>query len=159
MPNSGRPVGRPELLLSCSLFFEIYLKIIASMQLMKYIYYHRKIGEYSNILINDSPTTTTTTKQKVDLSCVALMCCSSVHLKVADAPSREDASTSWPSSSGLRGRTGTYLTILKLADSPWADYALFKMVRYVLLRPLRPELDGQDVKKCGKTPSLHVLAV
>jgi hypothetical protein len=35
-----------------------------------------------------------------------------VHLKVADAPSREDASTSWPSSSGLRGRTGTYLTIL-----------------------------------------------
>jgi hypothetical protein len=33
------------------------------------------------------------------------------------------------------------------------------MVRYVLLRPLRPELDGQDVKKGGKTPSLHVLAV
>jgi hypothetical protein len=33
------------------------------------------------------------------------------------------------------------------------------MVRYVLLRPLRPELDGQDVKKGGKTPSLYVLAV
>jgi hypothetical protein len=34
------------------------------------------------------------------------------------------------------------------------------MVRYVLLRPLKPELDGQDVmKKGGKTPSLHVLAV
>jgi hypothetical protein len=29
-------------------------------------------------------------------------------------------------------------TILKLAD-----HALFKMVRYVLLRPLKPELDGQ----------------
>jgi hypothetical protein len=25
-----------------------------------------------------------------------------------------------------------------------ADHALFKMVRYVLLRPMRPELDGQD---------------
>jgi hypothetical protein len=35
----------------------------------------------------------------------------------------------------------TYLTILKSAD-----HALFKMVRYVLLRPLRPELDGQDVE-------------
>jgi hypothetical protein len=33
------------------------------------------------------------------------------------------------------------------------------MVRYVLLGPLRPELDGQDVKKGGKTPSLFVLAV
>jgi hypothetical protein len=33
-----------------------------------------------------------------------------IHLKVADAASREDASTSWPSSSGLRGRTGTYLS-------------------------------------------------
>jgi hypothetical protein len=30
------------------------------------------------------------------------------------------------------------LTILELAD-----HALFKMVRYVLLRALRPELDGQ----------------
>jgi hypothetical protein len=33
------------------------------------------------------------------------------------------------------------------------------MVRYVLLRPLRPELDSQDVKKGEKTPNLHVLAV
>jgi hypothetical protein len=33
------------------------------------------------------------------------------------------------------------------------------MVRYALLRPLRPELDSQDVKKGRKTPSLHVLAV
>jgi hypothetical protein len=51
------------------------------------------------------------------------------------------ASTPWPSSSGLLGHTRTYLTILELAD-----HALFKMVRYVLLRPLRPELDGQDVE-------------
>jgi hypothetical protein len=36
---------------------------------------------------------------------------------------------------GLRGRRRTYHTILKLAD-----HALCKMVRYVLLRPLRPEL-------------------
>jgi hypothetical protein len=34
----------------------------------------------------------------------------------------------------------TYHTILKLAD-----HALFKMVRYVFLRPLRPKLDGQDL--------------
>jgi hypothetical protein len=40
------------------------------------------------------------------------------------------------SSSGLRGHRRTYLTILESAD-----HALFKMVRYVLLRPLRPELD------------------
>jgi hypothetical protein len=31
-----------------------------------------------------------------------------------------------------------------------ADHALFKIVRYVLLRPLRPELDGQDpFQICG----------
>jgi hypothetical protein len=42
------------------------------------------------------------------------------------------------SSSGLRGRRRTYHTILKLAD-----LVLFKIVRYVLLRSLRPELDGQ----------------
>jgi hypothetical protein len=41
----------------------------------------------------------------------------------------------WPSSSGLRGRRRTYHTILKLTD-----HALSKMVRYVLLWPLRPEL-------------------
>jgi hypothetical protein len=40
-----------------------------------------------------------------------------------------------PSSSSLRG---IYRTILKLAH-----HALFKMVRYVLLRPLRPELEIQ----------------
>jgi hypothetical protein len=40
------------------------------------------------------------------------------------------------SSSGLRGHKRTYLTILESAG-----HALFKMVRYVLLRPLRPELD------------------
>jgi hypothetical protein len=43
------------------------------------------------------------------------------------------------SSSGLSGHRITYLTILESAG-----HALFKMVRYVLLRPLRPELDGQD---------------
>jgi hypothetical protein len=41
-------------------------------------------------------------------------------------------------SSGLRGRRRTYLTILKRA---WS--ANFKMVWYVVLRRLRPELDGQ----------------
>jgi hypothetical protein len=46
------------------------------------------------------------------------------------------------SSSSLRGQKRTYLTIL---DS--ADHALFKMVRYVLLRPLRPELDAKT-KTC-----------
>jgi hypothetical protein len=40
------------------------------------------------------------------------------------------------SSSGLRGHRKTYLTILESAD-----HALFKMVRYVLLQPLRPEQD------------------
>jgi hypothetical protein len=50
-------------------------------------------------------------------------------------------STSWHSSSSLRCRRRTYRTILE-----WADHALFKMVRYVLLRPLRPELNGQDVE-------------
>jgi hypothetical protein len=34
-----------------------------------------------------------------------------VHLLSEDVSSREDASTSWPSSSGLRGRRRTYLTI------------------------------------------------
>jgi hypothetical protein len=46
------------------------------------------------------------------------------------------------SSSGLRGHKRTYLTILESAD-----HALFKMVRYVLLRPLRPELDDKT-KTC-----------
>jgi hypothetical protein len=63
---------------------------------------------------------------------------------------------SWPFSSGLRGCRRTYHTILKLAD-----HALSKMVRYVLMWPLRPELDGQDpFQICGrlcrtrKTPTL-----
>jgi hypothetical protein len=50
-------------------------------------------------------------------------------------------STSWHSSSGLRDRRRTYRTILE-----WADQALFKMQWNVLLRPQRPELDGQDVE-------------
>jgi hypothetical protein len=37
--------------------------------------------------------------------------------------------------------SGTYLTILESAG-----HALFIMVRDVFLRPLRPELDGQDVE-------------
>jgi hypothetical protein len=48
---------------------------------------------------------------------------------------------SWPSSSGLLGHRRTYVIILESAD-----HALFNMVKYVLLRPLRPELDGQDVE-------------
>jgi hypothetical protein len=39
---------------------------------------------------------------------------------------------------GLKSSRRTYLTILKLAD-----HALFKIVWYVLLQPLRPELDGR----------------
>jgi hypothetical protein len=46
------------------------------------------------------------------------------------------------SSYGLRGHKRTYLTILESAD-----HALLKMVRYVLLRPLRPELDAKT-KTC-----------
>jgi hypothetical protein len=42
---------------------------------------------------------------------------------------------------GLRGHRRTYHTIFK-KGSAWS--ANFKMVWYVLLRPLRPELDGQD---------------
>jgi hypothetical protein len=46
--------------------------------------------------------------------------------------------SSWISNSSLRGHRRTYLTILKRA---WS--ANFKMVWYILLRPLRPELDGR----------------
>jgi hypothetical protein len=63
---------------------------------------------------------------------------------------------SWPSSTGLRGHRRTYLTILERA---WS--ANFKMVWHVRLRPLRPELNGQDpFQICGglcqtrKTPTL-----
>jgi hypothetical protein len=55
-----------------------------------------------------------------------------------------------PSSFGLRGRRRTYHAILKLAD-----HALFKMVRYVLLRLLRPELDIQleQFKEASSKPA------
>jgi hypothetical protein len=46
---------------------------------------------------------------------------------------------------GLRGRRRTYHIILKLAD-----HALFKMVRYVLLRPLRPE-QNRPARRTGPT--------
>jgi hypothetical protein len=66
---------------------------------------------------------------------------------------------SWPSSSGLRVHRRTYLTILERA---WS--ANFKMVWYVLLRPLRQKLNGQDTFQiCGrfcqtrKTPTLDWL--
>jgi hypothetical protein len=42
-----------------------------------------------------------------------------VHLLSEGVPSREDASTSWPSSSGLRGHRRTYLTMLESADYAW----------------------------------------
>jgi hypothetical protein len=68
---------------------------------------------------------------------------------------------SWPSSSGLRGHKRTYLTILKRAWSAHLGSANFKMVWYVLLLPLRPELDGQDpfqifgrLCQTRKTPTL-----
>jgi hypothetical protein len=61
----------------------------------------------------------------------------------------------------FRGHRRTYLTILKLAD-----HALFKMVWYVLLRPLRPELEGQDpfqniglLCQTRKTPTLRILVI
>jgi hypothetical protein len=58
-----------------------------------------------------------------------------------DLSSREDTSASWPPNPSLIGHRRTYLTILESAD-----HALFKMERYILLRPLRPELDGKDVE-------------
>jgi hypothetical protein len=39
-----------------------------------------------------------------------------VHLLSEDVSLQEDSPTSWPSSSGIRGRRRTYLTILELAD-------------------------------------------
>jgi hypothetical protein len=58
----------------------------------------------------------------------------------------------WSGSSGLRGHKRTYLTILESTD-----HALLKMVRYVLLRPLRPELDAKT-KTClaAKTRFCHL---
>jgi hypothetical protein len=45
-------------------------------------------------------------------------------------------------SSNLRGNNRTYPSILESAD-----HALLKMVRYVLLQPLKPELDAKT-KTC-----------
>jgi hypothetical protein len=50
------------------------------------------------------------------------------------------------SCAGLKGHRRTYLTILESAD-----HALFKMVKYVLLRPLKPELDGQGLFQTFQT--------
>jgi hypothetical protein len=44
---------------------------------------------------------------------------------------------SWPSSSGLRGRSRTYLTILKLADhvnSKFSKYLVFQNIRKIALK-------------------------
>jgi hypothetical protein len=74
-----------------------------------------------------------------------------VDLLSEDVSSREDAPTSWPSSSGLSEVTGS-------EDLPYhfesADNALLKMVRYVFLRPLRPELDGRDVEASSREDML-----
>jgi hypothetical protein len=63
------------------------------------------------------------------------MACSSTRRRLGTSPPRL----------GLSGCRRTYLTILELAD-----HALIKMVTYVLLRPLRPELDGQDVEASSR---------
>jgi hypothetical protein len=73
-----------------------------------------------------------------------------VHLLSEGVPSREDTFLSWhlaPVSQVTRG-----LSILESAD-----HALFKMVRYVLLRPLWPELDAKT-KTClpAKTRFCHL---
>jgi hypothetical protein len=71
-----------------------------------------------------------------------------VHLLEKDVSSREDASTSWPSSSGLRGRRRTCLTILESAD-----HALSKIVRYVLLSY---ETEARWPRRGGVFPRRHV---
>jgi hypothetical protein len=62
------------------------------------------------------------------------------------------------SSSGLRGHRKTYLAILESAG-----HALFKMVRYVLLRPLRPVLEviqnNCRVRFVGISQYVHFSAV
>jgi hypothetical protein len=77
------------------------------------------------------------------------MCCSSTQRRRAFAGRHVFV---LKSSSGLRGHKRTYLTILESAD-----HALFKMVRYVLLRPLWPELDAKT-KTClpAKTRFCHL---
>jgi hypothetical protein len=51
-----------------------------------------------------------------------------VHILSEGVSLWEDAFTSWPSSSGLKGHMITYFTILEACE-----HALFKMVRYFLL--------------------------
>jgi hypothetical protein len=77
------------------------------------------------------------------------MCCSSTQRRRAFAGRHVFVLAS---SSGVRGHKRTYLTILESAD-----HALFKTVRYVLLRPLRPELDAKT-KMChsAKTRFCHL---
>jgi hypothetical protein len=49
----------------------------------------------------------------------------------------------------IYSREDTFLSwhLAPVSGSKSADHALFKMVRYVLLRPLRPELDAK-IKTC-----------
>jgi hypothetical protein len=77
------------------------------------------------------------------------MCCSSTQRRRAFAGRHVFVLAS---SSGLRGHKRTYRTILESAD-----HAFFKMVRYVLLRPLRQELDAKT-KTClpAKTRFCHL---
>jgi hypothetical protein len=83
------------------------------------------------------------------LSLLTQLCCSSTQRRRAFAGRHVFVLASC---SGLRGHKRTYLTILESADR-----ALFKMVRYVLLRPLRPELDAKT-KTClpAKTRFCHL---
>jgi hypothetical protein len=78
-----------------------------------------------------------------------LLCCSSTKRRRAFAGRHVFVLAS---SSVLQCHKRTYLTILESADQ-----ALFKMVRYVLLRPLRPELDAKT-KTClpAKTRFCHL---
>jgi hypothetical protein len=59
-----------------------------------------------------------------------------VHLLSEGVPSREDTFLSWH-----------LAPVSKVTRYHLADHALFKIVRYVLLRPLRPELDA-NTKTC-----------
>jgi hypothetical protein len=74
--------------------------------------------------------------------------CKIASVNMACSSSLDDSSPSarhvfvLSSSYSLRGHKRTYLSILESAD-----HALFKMVRYVLLPPLRPELDAKT-KTC-----------
>jgi hypothetical protein len=77
------------------------------------------------------------------------MCCSSTQRSRAFAGRHVFVLAS---SSGLRGYKRTYLPILVSAD-----HALFKMVKYVILRPRRLELDAKT-KTClpAKTCFCHL---